>query len=130
MTSMEAESASTILCTSKQTRFNIGTPNYRELDIEGLSITVTSGTTGKPGLKRGTKGKARSEGTEILDNATLRLKAGQRYALVGRNGSGKSSESRLNPGRVGGWASGRAMKWPRARVMIVYMRGTLGKSYN
>jgi len=31
MTSMEAESVSTILCTSKQTRFNIGTPNYREV---------------------------------------------------------------------------------------------------
>lgn len=43
----------------------------------------------------GGKGKARatrlSEGTEILSNAKLRLKAGQRYALVGKNGSGKST---------------------------------------
>ncbi|TGJ79266.1 hypothetical protein E0Z10_g9504 [Xylaria hypoxylon] len=97
MTSMEAESVTTILCTSKQTRFNIGTPNYRELDIEGLDITVTSkpsskakGTSSTSG-KKVAKGKDRSEATEVLDNATLRLKAGQRYALVGRNGSGKST---------------------------------------
>ncbi|KAI1383163.1 P-loop containing nucleoside triphosphate hydrolase protein [Hypoxylon trugodes] len=87
MTSMEAESAATILCTSTQTRFNIGTPNSRELDIEGLNITVTSGS--KPGAKG--KNKAKSEGTEILNNAKLRLKAGQRYALLGRNGTGKST---------------------------------------
>ncbi|KAL7628112.1 hypothetical protein AAE478_002309 [Parahypoxylon ruwenzoriense] len=87
MTSMEAESTATILCTSKQTRFNIGTPNYRELDIEGLNITVTSAP--RSGAKG--KAKAKSEGTEILSNAKLRLKAGQRYALIGRNGTGKST---------------------------------------
>ncbi|KAI1763467.1 P-loop containing nucleoside triphosphate hydrolase protein [Hypoxylon sp. FL1150] len=87
MTSMEAESAATILCTSKQTRFNIGSPNYRELDIEGLNITVTSG----PKLGAKGKGKAKIEGTELLNNAKLRLKAGQRYALIGRNGTGKST---------------------------------------
>ncbi|KAI1373662.1 P-loop containing nucleoside triphosphate hydrolase protein [Hypoxylon crocopeplum] len=87
MTSMEAESTTTILCTSKQTRFKIGTPNYRDLDIEGLNIIVTSGA--RSGTKG--KGKARSEGTEILNNAKLRLKASQRYALVGRNGTGKST---------------------------------------
>ncbi|KAI1459349.1 P-loop containing nucleoside triphosphate hydrolase protein [Annulohypoxylon moriforme] len=87
MTSMEGESVASILCTSKQTRFNIGTPNYRELDIEGLNITVTSGA--KAGAKG--KAKAKSEGTEILANAKLRLKAGQRYALIGRNGTGKST---------------------------------------
>ncbi|KAI1130479.1 ABC transporter [Nemania abortiva] len=98
MTSMEAESVTTILCTSKQTRFNTGTPDYRELDIEGLDIAVRSGTSKakgssstNAGSKKAAKGKARSEGTEILENATLRLKAGQRYALVGRNGSGKST---------------------------------------
>ena len=31
MTSMSAESVATILCTSKQTRFHIDTPNYREV---------------------------------------------------------------------------------------------------
>ncbi|KAI1657522.1 P-loop containing nucleoside triphosphate hydrolase protein [Daldinia decipiens] len=87
MTSMEAESVSTIVCTSKQTRFNIGTPNYRELDIEGLNIIVKSGS--KSGAKG--KAKAKSEGIEILSNAKLRLKAGQRYALIGRNGTGKST---------------------------------------
>ncbi|KAI2635012.1 P-loop containing nucleoside triphosphate hydrolase protein [Xylaria nigripes] len=91
MTSMEAESVATILCTSKQTRFNIGTPNYRELDIEGLNITVTSGPPSNTSSKKTGKGKARGTGTEILEDATLRLKAGQRYALVGRNGSGKST---------------------------------------
>ncbi|KAI1446409.1 P-loop containing nucleoside triphosphate hydrolase protein [Annulohypoxylon stygium] len=87
MTSMEAESTTTILCTSKQTRFNIGIPNYRELDIEGLNITVTSGA--KANAKG--KAKAKGEGTEILTNAKLKLKAGQRYALIGRNGTGKST---------------------------------------
>lgn len=58
-----------------------------QLDIQGLDITVTSG--GKAPAKG--KAKAKSEGTEILTNAKLQLKAGQRYALVGRNGSGKSS---------------------------------------
>ncbi|KAK7738847.1 hypothetical protein SLS63_002184 [Diaporthe eres] len=63
------------------------------LDIEGLNITVASA--GPPGVKTpGGKGKAKaakSEGTEILSNAKLRLKAGQRYSLVGKNGSGKST---------------------------------------
>lgn len=48
-----------------------------------------------PGVKSsGGKGKAkaaRSDGTEVLSNAKLRLKAGQRYSLVGKNGSGKST---------------------------------------
>jgi ABC-type polysaccharide/polyol phosphate transport system ATPase subunit len=67
---------------------------HLKLDIEGLHITVTSGpsqNSSNAGARKAAKGKARSEGTEILNNATLRLKPGQRYALVGRNGSGKSS---------------------------------------
>lgn len=84
---MAADSVSTILVTCKQTRFHIESPNYRELDVEGLNITVTAGD--KPSAKG--KGKAKGEGIELLSNAKLRLKAGQRYALVGRNGSGKSS---------------------------------------
>ncbi|KAK6853364.1 hypothetical protein PG995_010176 [Apiospora arundinis] len=90
MTSMESESVATILCTSKQTRFNIATPNYRELDVEGLSIVVTSSAHSTTAKGKG-KSKTRSEGTEILSNAKLRLKAGQRYALLGRNGTGKST---------------------------------------
>ncbi|RSL49436.1 hypothetical protein CEP53_009160 [Fusarium sp. AF-6] len=82
---MASESVATILCNSKQTRFQI--TNFRELDIEGVTITVTSGE--KP-VGKG-KGKARGEGIEILAGAKLRLKEGQRYALVGRNGTGKST---------------------------------------
>ncbi|KAM0277131.1 hypothetical protein ACHAQH_006025, partial [Verticillium albo-atrum] len=68
------------------------------LDIEGLYITVVAGpgsepASGEPQKKVSssrTKSKARAEGLELLSDAKLRLKAGQRYALVGRNGSGKS----------------------------------------
>jgi ABC-type branched-subunit amino acid transport system ATPase component len=49
---------------------------------------VTSGD--KPSGKG--KAKAKGEGIEILAGAKLRLKEGQRYALVGRNGTGKSSK--------------------------------------
>ncbi|KAJ4294837.1 hypothetical protein N0V88_005071 [Collariella sp. IMI 366227] len=89
MTSIAAKSVSTILVSCKQTRFHIESPNYRELDIEGLNITVTSAA-GEKAKGKG-KGKAVAEGTEILNNAKLRLKAGSRYALVGRNGTGKST---------------------------------------
>ncbi|GJC96860.1 ABC transporter [Colletotrichum higginsianum] len=74
MTSIASDSVATILCTSKQTRFNIQTADHRELDIDGLNITVASA--GKSGAKA--KSKARSDGTEILVDAKLRLKAGQR----------------------------------------------------
>jgi ABC-type polysaccharide/polyol phosphate transport system ATPase subunit len=62
------------------------------LDIEGLNITVTSGVPAYSSGARKGKAAATREGTDILSDAKLRLKAGQRYALVGRNGSGKSSE--------------------------------------
>ncbi|PTB45510.1 uncharacterized protein TrAFT101_000953 [Trichoderma asperellum] len=90
MTSMAAESVATILCTAKQTRFNIDSTNYRELDIDGLNIVVTSGEKAEKGTGK-SKGKSKSDGLEILSNAKLRLKEGQRYALVGRNGTGKST---------------------------------------
>ncbi|PHH65905.1 hypothetical protein CDD81_1274 [Ophiocordyceps australis] len=83
-----AESVATILCTAKQTRFHTGSPNYGELDIEDLSITVK---TQDDGSTTKAKAKADSEGVELLCNARLRLEQGQRYALVGRNGSGKST---------------------------------------
>ncbi|ESZ97224.1 hypothetical protein SBOR_2389 [Sclerotinia borealis F-4128] len=79
----QGESATTILCSCKQTRFHIENP----LDIEGLNITVTS--LGKSGVKP--KGKSRADGLEILSNASLKLKAGIFYALIGRNGTGKST---------------------------------------
>ncbi|CEJ84902.1 Putative ABC transporter [[Torrubiella] hemipterigena] len=90
MTSMEAESVATILCTSKQTRFHVETTNYRELDVDGLTIVVGSGS--KPASKLKSRSKAaRGDGLEILNDAQLKLKEGQRYALIGRNGTGKST---------------------------------------
>ncbi|KAJ3488622.1 hypothetical protein NLG97_g6171 [Lecanicillium saksenae] len=86
---MASESVATILCTSKQTRFHIDTANYRELDIAGVNITIVGGA--KSGAPAKGKSKARSEGLEILSGAKLRLKEGHRYALVGRNGTGKST---------------------------------------
>ncbi|PFH59468.1 hypothetical protein XA68_12277 [Ophiocordyceps unilateralis] len=83
---MTSHSAGTILCTAKQTRFHIASPNYRELDVDGLSITVSSGDASARG-----KGKARAQGIEIVTGAHLRLKQGRRYGLVGRNGTGKST---------------------------------------
>ncbi|TGO50312.1 hypothetical protein BCON_0186g00050 [Botryotinia convoluta] len=83
----QGESATTILCSCKQTRFHIENPVYQELDIEGLNITVTS--SGKSSVK--SKGKSKAEGLEILSNASLKLKAGICYALIGRNGTGKST---------------------------------------
>ncbi|KFA50725.1 hypothetical protein S40293_07842 [Stachybotrys chartarum IBT 40293] len=78
-----------LVATCKQTRFDIKSPNYRELDIDGLTITLTPSA-----------GKAKkSAGLEVLSNAKLNLKEGRRYALVGRNGSGKSTiGKRLIPG--------------------------------
>ncbi|RDA96094.1 hypothetical protein CP533_1710 [Ophiocordyceps camponoti-saundersi (nom. inval.)] len=84
---MTSHSAANILCSAKQTRFHIASPNYRELDIEGLSITVSSADVSTKG-----KGKTRAQGIEILVGAELKLKQGRRYGLVGRNGTGKSSE--------------------------------------
>ncbi|KAI9645336.1 hypothetical protein NHQ30_006072 [Ciborinia camelliae] len=83
----QGESSTTILCSCKQTRFHIENPVYQELDIEGLNITVTSSR--ESGVKP--KGKFRAEGLEILSNASLKLKAGISYALIGRNGTGKST---------------------------------------
>ena len=64
-----------------------------QLDVEGLNIAVSAGP--PPAGATKAKGKAASRNTslEILSDATLRLKAGQRYALIGRNGTGKSSKS-------------------------------------
>ncbi|KAJ4164975.1 hypothetical protein LMH87_006627 [Akanthomyces muscarius] len=89
MTSMASESVATILCTSKQTRFHIDAANYRELDIAGVNITIVGGA--KSGTPAKGKSKARTEGLEILSGAKLRLKEGHRYALIGRNGTGKST---------------------------------------
>ncbi|KAG5981680.1 hypothetical protein E4U55_002689 [Claviceps digitariae] len=90
MTSISSEAAATILCTAKQTRFHIDSPNYRELDVEGLHILVTSGGMASSAASK-SNSRSRSQGLEILSDAKLFLKEGKRYALVGRNGTGKST---------------------------------------
>ncbi|KAI9744781.1 MAG: hypothetical protein M1818_001706 [Claussenomyces sp. TS43310] len=84
------ESASTILVSTKQTRFHLLDPVYQELDIEGLNLTVTSANIHNKTALRA-KGKARGEGLELLNSAILKLKPGVHYGLIGRNGSGKST---------------------------------------
>lgn len=62
------------------------------MDIEGLNITVTLGPEKPVGSKGKTKAtKAPPGGFEVFSSAKLRLKAGHRYALIGKNGSGKST---------------------------------------
>ncbi|KAG6006305.1 hypothetical protein E4U21_007187, partial [Claviceps maximensis] len=56
------------------------------LDVQGLQILVTSGGTASK-----TNSRSRVQGLEILSDAKLLLKQGNRYALIGRNGTGKSS---------------------------------------
>lgn len=51
--------------------------------------TTTSSSSARASKSSSKDAPARS--VEILSNAKLRLKAGQRYALVGRNGTGKST---------------------------------------
>ncbi|KAJ5378563.1 hypothetical protein N7509_011682 [Penicillium cosmopolitanum] len=89
-------SAPTILATCKQTRFHLLDDNpSAEVDVEGLGITVASPTpestddSSKSKLKG--KSKAKAQGKELLTDAHLRLKAGIRYGLIGRNGTGKST---------------------------------------
>ncbi|CZT52113.1 probable ATP-binding cassette sub-family F member 3 [Rhynchosporium secalis] len=83
------EAATTTLVSCKQTRFHIENPVYQELDIEGLNITVAS--SGQAATTARSKSRASAEVLEILSNATLKLKAGVHYALIGRNGTGKST---------------------------------------
>jgi ABC-type polysaccharide/polyol phosphate transport system ATPase subunit len=62
-------------------RVNSSSSSSSKLDIDGLTITLAPSS-----------GKAKkSAGVDILSNAKLTLKEGRCYALVGRNGSGKSS---------------------------------------
>jgi len=65
-----SKSAQAIICSTQQTRFF--DPNETEVDLVGLTIAVGD--------------------RELLCDTRLKLKSGTRYALVGRNGSGKSSE--------------------------------------
>lgn len=65
--------------------------------MDGLNIMVTSSApdSKEDASKSKTKGKAKAKaaGQELISDAHLRLKAGIHYGLIGRNGTGKSSET-------------------------------------
>ena len=66
-----------------------------KIDVRGLSIAVTSTSTGAAAVDETAKGRKRKSDVhskDILVDAHLRLKQGVRYGLIGRNGTGKSSE--------------------------------------
>ncbi|KAF3481102.1 ATP-binding cassette sub-family F member 3 [Arthroderma uncinatum] len=97
-----------ILATCKQTRFHLAEgKGSGEIDIQGLDIQIASRSSqGQDAEASGTgKSKARKKdksgsGLEILNGATLRLKAGVHYGLVGRNGTGKSTLLRAMADRL------------------------------
>ena len=62
----------------------------QQLDVQGLQILVTSGGMASSAATK-SNARSRAQGLEILSDAKLLLKEGKRYALVGRNGTGKSS---------------------------------------
>ena len=65
--------------------------------MDGLNIIVTSSAleSAEDASKPKTKGKtkAKAAGRELISDGHLRLKAGVHYGLLGRNGTGKSSET-------------------------------------
>lgn len=62
-----------IVCTSRQSRFHTETiDSQEEIDLKTVNIAIGD--------------------RELLVDADLKLKAGVKYALIGRNGTGKSSE--------------------------------------
>jgi ATPase subunit of ABC transporter with duplicated ATPase domains len=65
-------SAAAIHCSSQQSRFHTETlDTSREIDLKDVSISIGE--------------------RELVNGAHLRLKDGVKYALVGRNGTGKST---------------------------------------
>ena len=91
MTTEDAKASIVVTC--QQTRFHlIDAPASKDIEIKGLTITIASANpeTTSSSTTKG-KSKAKSEGLEILNGAELRLKAGTHYALLGRNGTGKST---------------------------------------
>jgi hypothetical protein len=62
-----------------------------QADIDGLTIIVAADAQSSQKKDKKSEGTS-AEGKEILVDAHLRLKYGQRYGLLGRNGTGKSSK--------------------------------------
>jgi ABC-type molybdenum transport system ATPase subunit/photorepair protein PhrA len=63
------------------------------LPTPASSYSGTATPTGIESAKAKSTRKKAADGIEILSNAGLKLNPGVRYALVGKNGSGKSSMS-------------------------------------
>lgn len=70
-----------------------GTNSQRvQIDVQDLDISLIRRASGEEGPSRASKtSKAKSEGLELLSHAHLRIKPGARLALIGRNGTGKST---------------------------------------
>ncbi|KIK67559.1 hypothetical protein GYMLUDRAFT_37715 [Collybiopsis luxurians FD-317 M1] len=90
---------STILASSQQTRFHIAnstmsslsgtSSSSKDLDIPDVSISISNSDASDK--KKGSKGSVAENEKEILADAHLKLSSGVHYALVGRNGVGKST---------------------------------------
>ncbi|RAL05455.1 ABC-F family ATP-binding cassette domain-containing protein [Aspergillus ibericus CBS 121593] len=82
-----------IIATCKQTRFHLHDKASQEVDVEGLTIAVSSTSNEEqvPASKPKGRSKAKAEAKELIIDAHLRLKAGVCYGLIGRNGTGKST---------------------------------------
>ncbi|PYH49381.1 ABC-F family ATP-binding cassette domain-containing protein [Aspergillus saccharolyticus JOP 1030-1] len=85
--------APTIIASCKQTRFHILDQASKEVDVEGITIAVTSPPTHAESATTDAKSKrrAKAEAKELISDAHLQLKAGVHYGLIGRNGTGKST---------------------------------------
>ena len=61
-----------------------------QVDIQDLNLSIISSRLSSKTKK--SKGKGAGHELEILTGAHLRLKTGTLYGMLGRNGTGKSSE--------------------------------------
>ncbi|KZO96211.1 P-loop containing nucleoside triphosphate hydrolase protein [Calocera viscosa TUFC12733] len=91
-----------IICTSQQSRFHTDTlATSNEIDLKGINVSIGR--------------------TDLLVDCHLRLKAGVRYGLLGRNGTGKSTLfTALREGLIPGLPS---------NVRIVLVSQTLADSF-
>lgn len=61
-----------------------------QVNVQGLNVAIVPSRASSNTKKF--KAKAAVQELEILSNAELKLKPGVHYGLLGRNGTGKSSE--------------------------------------
>lgn len=93
-------SAPNIVVTCQQTRFHISeTDKSIEVDIADLNLAIVPPNQSSSAKKVKGKGVVGHE-IELLSHANLRLKSGIHYALMGRNGTGKSTILRALAERI------------------------------